>query len=223
MTTGLIGGVGLTLLQVYDQGPGPDGVKAGCAHVHGLTDDAYFGVGGEGAVELHDLENGFRSVPISKGTFVQFPPWTLHRSVSHDGLEVLAMMGNQGLAERGDARVFFGGAADADPERYDRLKALVAEGSGGALERRDRSAEAYVELMDQWHNDRPAYQASLERFFACHHRTIEATPDLAAWRDKGGSEDASAVGSVGQWSASDANQTYGMCGILRQIESLSAG
>ena len=83
MTAALIGNVGLTLLQVYDRDAGPDGVRGGCAHVHGLTDEAYFGIGGAGAIELHDRETGFRTIPITKGTYVQFPPWTLHRSVSY--------------------------------------------------------------------------------------------------------------------------------------------
>ena len=124
MTATLIGNVGLTLLKVYDQEAGPDGVHAGCAHVHGLTDEAYFGIGGDGAIEIHDRKTGFRTIPIAKGAYVQFPPWTLHRSVSFDGLEVFTVMGNSGLAERGDARIFFGKEADDNPQLHAKLKDL---------------------------------------------------------------------------------------------------
>ena len=208
MTAALIGNVGLTVLQVYDRNAGPDGVRGGCAHVHGLTDEAYFGIAGEGAIELHDLQTGFRSIPITKGTYVQFPPWTLHRSVSVDGLEVLAVMGNLGLAERGDARIFFGAAADADPDLYATLKDLVAGGEDGALRRRDHSAEAYAELMRQWRGDRP---------------TIETTQDLNAWRTKADPEGAASVATVGRWQADDTEEVFGMCGMLRQVGTLSAG
>ena len=77
-----IAGIGLTHLSVYEQRPAPDGLSSGCAHVHALTDEAYYVVAGEGAIELHDAERGFRSVPLARGDFVQFPPGTLHRSVS---------------------------------------------------------------------------------------------------------------------------------------------
>ena len=223
MTAALIGNVGLTLLEVYDRDAGPDGVRGGCAHVHGLTDEAYFGIGGAGAIELHDRETGFRTIPITKGTYVQFPPWTLHRSVSYDGLEVLAVMGNMGLAERGDARIFFGDAADEDPDLYATLKGLVADGEDGALRRRNHSAEAYGQLMRLWHDDRPAYEAALDRFFARHRQTIESTPALAAWRTKADTEGAATVATVGRWQADSAKKTFGMCGMLRQVDKLSAG
>ncbi len=168
----LIAGVGLTHLRVYHQRHGPDGVHSGCAHVHGVTEEAYVGLSGEGCVELHHPETGFRSVPIRKGTYVQFPPDTLHRSVSHDRLEVLAIMGGAGLAERGDARIYFGADVDRRPDEYLKLKSTVEQGEAGALERRDASVRAYVGLMDLWHRDREAYTAELRRFVAVHHGTL---------------------------------------------------
>ncbi|MCG8509727.1 MAG: hypothetical protein MI741_10920, partial [Rhodospirillales bacterium] len=144
MSDGLIGGIGITHLEVYSQRPGPDGVLAGCAHIHALCDEAYLGIRGSGAIELHDLQDGFRTVPIEPGTYVQFPPGTLHRSVCFEDFEVVALMGNSGLPERGDARIYFGPEVDADPEEFERLKGLAAEGLEGALARRDASAEAYM-------------------------------------------------------------------------------
>ncbi len=222
MTANLIGNVGLTVLKVYDTDPGPDGIRAGCAHVHGLTDEAYFGIAGAGAIELHDRETGFRSIPITKGTYVQFPPWTLHRSVSTDGLEVLAVMGNLGLAERGDARIFFGEAADADEDVYAELRDLVKTGADGALQRRVRATEAYMTLMRNWREDRPAYRRTLERFFGRHRETIESTPALSAWAAKSESEAPSAVTTAGRWQADQSDEVFGMCGTLRQVDSLSS-
>ena len=43
-----IAGIGLTHLSVYEQSPAPDGLSSGCAHVHALTDEAYYVVAGEG-------------------------------------------------------------------------------------------------------------------------------------------------------------------------------
>jgi mannose-6-phosphate isomerase-like protein (cupin superfamily) len=151
MQNGLIAGIGLTHLTVYNQSPAPDGCHSGCAHVHAVTDEAYFVLAGTGAIELHDLERGFRSVPLAPGSYVQFAPGTLHRAVNNGGLVVLAIMGNAGLAERGDARIWFGADADADPELYQQLCTLPArKGLEGALERRDRSVSAYMQLLRLW-------------------------------------------------------------------------
>ena len=42
MSSGLLAGIGLTRLRVYDQRPAPDGSLSGCAHVHAFTDEAYY-------------------------------------------------------------------------------------------------------------------------------------------------------------------------------------
>lgn len=229
----LIGGVGLTHLSVYHHRPGPDGVHAGCAHVHALTAEAYFGLSGEGAIELHDPDEGYARVPIVAGTYVQFPPGVLHRSVSTDRLQVLAVMGNGGLAERGDARIYFGREVDDDPAAFARLKGLVAGGLDGALERRDHSARAYMRLMSLWETDRDAWRAELGRFVDVHRAAIAA--DARSFRDAiearvlapaartleaiDGLGQARA-GAVRQWFLADAPETLGMCGILRQVSDL---
>jgi len=242
MTPSLLGGIGLTHLQVYHHRPDPDGRHTGCAHIHALTPEAYFGLHGEGAIELHDPQNGFRSVPILPGTFVQFAPGTLHRSVSTDNLRVLAIMGNGGLPERGDARIYFGPEADADEQEFERLKGLVRTGLEGALERRDVSALAYRRLMRLWETDKPAYRAELVRFLDVHRRAIAGnresfeeavrTGPLAAGRAAlaglaalagpsawgEGSDAASAV----KWTSDRVGSVYGMCGILHQVENMGA-
>ena len=233
MPPGLIAGIGLTHLTVYDQRPGPDGGHGGCAHVHAVTDEAYFVISGTGAIELHDVAHGFRRVPLAAGSFVQFAPGTLHRSVSTDKLTVLAVMGNAGLAERGDARIWFGPEIDADPDRYRQLWRLPAEqGLAGALERRDRSVAAYMALMRLWGLDREAYRAELVRFVDMHARAmaplrerfrevvshgperwlraalarIEALPAAPRWVE------AISVGSEGD------EPRLGMCGLLRPLD-----
>jgi mannose-6-phosphate isomerase-like protein (cupin superfamily) len=206
---GFVGGIGLTHLTVYEQRPAPDGIMSGCAHVHAGTDEGYYVLGGTGAVELHDLERGFRSVPLARGAFVQFPPGTLHRSVSTGGLEVLAIMGNAGLAERGDARVYFGRAVDADPVEFDRLTGLpAARGLEGALERRDASVRAYMELMRLWRDDPAAYRLELQRFITLH-----------ASRFSVAAAGAQALIESGLALEDDAVARFGMCGTLKQYHA----
>lgn len=233
MTEGLIAGIGLTHLQVYDQRPAPDGKLSGCAHVHALTDEAYYVIAGEGAVELHDLEHGFRTVPLEKGAYVSYPPLTLHRTISTGGLEILAIMGNAGLPERGDARIYFGPEADADPELYERYRSLADRGLEGALERRDHSVRAYMKLVELWDSDQDAYRSELARFLACHQEAMAnrradledaaregparlsqiAARRLESLPETVGGEPALHIRSpVGQ-------VRYGMCGILRQLET----
>jgi mannose-6-phosphate isomerase-like protein (cupin superfamily) len=210
-----VAGVGLTHLRVYEQRPAPDGLSSGCAHVHALTDEAYYVVAGEGAIELHDTERGFRSVPLARGDFVQFPPGTLHRSVSTRGLEVLALMGNAGLAERGDARLYFGAEVDADPAGYERLKALPRHGGlQGALMRRDASVRAYQGLLRLWRDDRPAYFDELSRFIDLHRRDIAARRDEFVASSAAAPLAASAVVRHDQL-----DSTFGMCGVLRQFHA----
>lgn len=230
MSSGLLAGIGLTRLRVYDQRPAPDGTLSGCAHVHAFTDEAYYVIAGSGALELHDVEHGFRRVPLQAGDFVQFGPGTLHRSVNEWGLDILALMSNSGLAERGDARIYFGPAVDADTAEFERLRALPKQhGLDGALQRRDASALAYVELMRLWHGDREAYYRELRRFVELHRRLASAqAPQYEAVID----------GGPGQWLRQSLARLHtpsaagpqasgvlhreiptslGMCGVLRQL------
>ena len=238
LSSAFLAGIGLTRLRVYEQRPAPDGEHCGCAHVHAFTDEAYYVLSGRGAIELHDVEQGFRRVELAPGDLVQFPPGTLHRSVSTAQLDVLALMSNAGLAERGDARIYFGAAVDDSPDEYARLRALPqSAGLEGALQRRDASVLAYAHLMELWRSDREAYWAELSRFVALHRRlaSLRATefegivaagpadclrltqerlrsPELAGHL----TPPAAAVRHA------DAQPTLGMCGVLRQLEHATA-
>jgi len=236
MTETLLGGIGLTYLTVYHDPPGPDGVRAGCAHIHAITPEAYFGVAGEGAIELHDPEHGFRRQVIRKGTFVQFPPGTLHRSVSFRNLEVLAVMGNGGLAERGDARIYFGKQVDETPGEYERLRDLVKTGRDGALARRDASARGYGELLRLWERDKAAYAAELMRFRQVHRAFLAPRVEaLKAVVEEGPVRVAEeALDNLSRLKLADEprgfeaamsetfdhDEVFGMCGTLRQVTGL---
>ena len=178
MSVSLIAGIGISRVVVYAQRPAPDGQNGGSPHIHSVTDEAYYVTKGTGWVELHDLERGFRRVRLEPGTYVDFEPGVLHRLVNEDGLELLAIMGNAGLPEAGDARMYFGPEVDASPERYEELWTLPRrEGLAGALERRDRAVEAYAELARRWATDREAYFAELRRFIGTANRAAMAKKD----------------------------------------------
>src|SRR5689334_13939770 len=170
---GLIGGIGLTEVHVYAQRPAPDGKFSGCPHVHAVTDEGYFVLEGRGAVEFHDLTNGFRSLTLEPGQHVHFPPLVMHRLISDGDLIILGMMGNAGLAERGEARIYFGREVDADPSKFEALVSLPRRlGLEGALQRRDAGVAAYQQFMNLWHADRDAYFAELRRFIDLHCREM---------------------------------------------------
>lgn len=231
----LISGIGLTHLTVYDQRPAPDGLMSGSPHVHALTDEGYYVISGRGQAELHDLKQGFRSVDLAPGFYLQFPPGVLHRLVSADHLVLLAVMGNAGLAERGDARIYFGKAVDDDPAEFARLVGLAkTNGLEGALDRRDAAVRAYIALLELWAKDRAAYFAELGRFIDIHARSaaesrtgfeeaVEA--GAVAWGERFRKRLKSLPMTVGEPSpillnSPPAEPALGMCGLLRPVTSL---
>ncbi len=170
---GLIGGIGLTEVHVYAQRPAPDGTFSGCPHVHAVVDEGYFVLQGTGWVDFHDLEHGYRQMRLEPGDYVHFPPMVMHRLVSDGDLIILGMMGSAGLAERGEARIYFGRSVDEDAHQFQALMALPqSRGLEGALERRDKAVAGYLELMRLWETDRTAYGKELERFFTVHRNAM---------------------------------------------------
>jgi len=232
----LISGIGLTHLTVYDQRQAPDGLMSGSPHVHAVTDEGYYVMSGKGRVELHDLENGFRSVDLLPGRYIQFPPGVIHRLVNTDRLVLLVVMGNAGLAEHGDARIYFGNKVDDDPAEFARLTGLAkAKGLEGALDRRDAAVRAYSGLLELWAKDRNAYFREIERFVGVHLKAaagrreafseaVEAGP--VAWGERfrkrieglpAATDDAGPIIHV-----PPENTTLGMCGILRPVAGFEA-
>lgn len=231
MNNGLIGGTGISRVVVYAQRPSPDGRHGGSPHVHSVTDEAYYVTRGTGWVELHDLRRGLRRVRLEPGTYVDFEPGVLHRLVNEDGLELLAIMGNAGLPEAGDARMYFGPEVDASPERYEELWTLPRRrGLEGALERRDRAVEAYGTLVRCWETDRAAYFADLRRFLGAANRAAQARKEsfgphiehgpqarLAAVRDRMERLDSVAGHPAVRIQSPDGDVALGMCGELYPV------
>jgi len=233
MKSEIIGGVGLTHLTVYEQRRAPDGEFSGSPHVHALTDEAYYVIGGRGRAELHDVEHGFRTVTLKPGDYMQFPPCVIHRIVSTGGLVILAVMGNAGLAENGDARIYFGKAVDDDSDEYARLAGLAKNGLTGALDRRDAAVRAYGMLITMWESNREGYFAELKRFVDKHLNgamKYEAkfsqaiTEGPFAWGKRSISRlSALPKGEAdleGEFHRPGPDYSYGMCGILRPIMGL---
>ncbi len=230
----IISGIGLTHLTVYDQRPAPDGQQSGSPHVHAVTDEGYYVISGTGRVELHDLKNGFRTVDLSPGRYLQFPPGTLHRLVNTGGLTILVVMGNAGLAERGDARMYFGKRVDDDPVEYARLAGLAkARGLEGALDRRDAAIRAYLGLLDLWRKDQKAYYGDLKRFIDAHNRAMEKMKDKlqddveagpVAWGSIAALRLENLPGAeeyqVPRLFTPDEKTSLGMCGVLRPVTNL---
>jgi mannose-6-phosphate isomerase-like protein (cupin superfamily) len=233
---GLVGGIGLTRLAVYDQRPAPDGLNSGSPHVHAVTDEGYYVLSGSGRVELHDLRHGFRTLDLIPGRYLQYPPGVLHRLISVERLVLLVVMGNAGLAERGDARIYFGKEVDESPAEYARLAGLpAARGLEGALDRRDAAVRAYRGLLELWASDRAAYFAELKRFIDVHMRAaaerkgdfaaaVEAGP--IAWGEKfrGRLADLPLVaeGPGPVLHVPTGETALGMCGILMPVTKLEA-
>jgi len=227
----LISGIGLTQLTVYDQRPAPDGLMSGSPHVHAVTDEGYYVMSGKGSVELHDLKDGFRTVELSPGRYVQFPPGVMHRLVNTDHLVLLVIMGNAGLAEQGDARIYFGQKVDDDPAEFARLTGLAKTGGlEGALDRRDAAISAYAGLLKLWSTDRKAYFRELARFIGIHMKAaaglrrsfaeaVEAGP--VAWGERFRKRVESLPVAAGEGApllhVPPESTALGMCGVLRPV------
>lgn len=237
---GLIGGIGLTEVSVYTQRPAPDGHFSGCPHVHAVTDEAYYVLRGSGWAEFHDLRAGYRRVELRVGDYVHFPPGVLHRLVSGgdgregEGLVILGIMGNAGMAERGEARVYFGPDVDADPAEYARRMALPrTHGLDGALQRRDLAVAGYMGLMALRERDEAAYRAELARFCGVHRAAMAGVAETLREQVRQGPlawahatlDRIDALGSPG-WTGDAADvaanpagseSALGMCGTLRPM------
>jgi len=190
---GVVGGIGLTRITVYEQRPGPDGLNAGAPMIHAVLDEGFYVMNGSGRIELHDIQRGSRSINLSPGRFVQVPPCTLYRLVSSDHLVVLSLTAASVTAEADDTRIYFGKDVDTNPAEYDRLSGLAAtEGLEGALKRRDEAVRAYELFAGLWKIDKPTYYMELERFVG---RQLDAAGPKRAALDK------AVAGGPGAWAA----------------------
>lgn len=158
----------MTRLQVYDT-PAPDGQRGGTPHVHLLCTELYFVLSGSGFVEMIDA-NGFSRVELNPHSALLFNPGTVHRLINPNGdLELLVLMANSGLPERGDNVVCFAAKWLADQTRYE--AAMQVDSVADAYRRRDRGVIGFLALKEVFaaglENGRTAlkqfYQFAVER------------------------------------------------------------
>lgn len=148
----LPGAIGASHLRVYDT-TAPDGRAGGTPHLHTVCTEAYYVIGGAGAVQTLTL-TGFEETELTPGSMVWFTPGTIHRLVNRGDLEILVLMQNAGLPEAGDLVITFPPGHLADASAYDAVAALPPEegagaGTGAAARpRRDLAVHGFVALRD---------------------------------------------------------------------------
>ncbi len=228
----VIGGISITGVQVYDQRPSPDGNLGGCPHLHAVAHEVYMIRSGNGWVEFHEPERGMWTEELRPGDVLQFPPGILHRIVTKEHLEIIALLSHAGLAEAGDARIWFGPETDADEATY-RAAAQLPDNPSveDALDRRDRSVAAYQQLVAWWQEDKPRYRQELTAFRNRHGRAMAARDDLKerllqahpAWGEEGlqrlaGLPQITPDYAPRRWALyGDEPPRLGMCGLLRCV------
>ncbi len=182
------GGTLLTRLKVYDS-PGPDGQIGGTPHVHLVCTELYFVLSGSGAVEVID-RSGFQRVELGKHSAYLFTSGTIHRLINPNrDLELLIVMQNSGLPERGDNLVTFPSEVLADPSRF--ATAMKAETLSDALRRRDRGVEGFLELKAAFERSPEEGRRALDAFYRlCIQRTKPHLQDWYARVTNGAFEDA---------------------------------
>lgn len=228
----VIGGISITGVQVYDQRPSPDGNLGGCPHLHAVAHEVYLIRSGTGWVEFHEPERGMWTEKLRSGDVLQFPPGILHRIVTQEKLEIIALLSHAGLAEAGDARIWFGPEIDANDSAYQAAAQLPANPVlDDALARRDRSVTAYQQLVAWWEQDKPRYRRELTAFRDRHGAAMAAREDMQgrllqahpAW----GEEGLQRLAELPQinpaylprrWSLEGDDPPHlGMCGLLRCV------
>ncbi len=182
------GGTLLTRLKVYET-PGPDGQRGGTPHVHLVCTELYFVLSGSGAVEIID-RNGFSRVELCTHAAYLFTAGTVHRLINpHGDFEVLIVMQNSGLPERGDNIVTFSNEVLEDPSRF--ALEMNAITLSDALRRRDRGVDGFLELKNAFERSPDEGRKALDVFYKrCIQRTKSHHQDWYARVTHGAFEDA---------------------------------
>jgi len=179
-------GVGLTHVKVYDA-PGADGSAAGGgAHIHTVCSEVYYTLAGTGAIELLSFE-GLKTVDLLPGKVVCFRPGVAHRLLNpHANLEILAIMQNGGLPERGDFVMTFPTETLASPAAYS--QAVRVSGDQDALRRRDLSITGFEVLKQAMVRDREKGRELLRQFYRMARNLIAPKVDGFEWVLKSGAQ-----------------------------------
>jgi mannose-6-phosphate isomerase-like protein (cupin superfamily) len=168
----LPGGISVTHLRVYDFS-GPDGLSGGSPHLHFACTEAYFVLGGNGAVQMLSSQ-GYRETPLRSGSVVWFTPGVIHRLINYDGqLEIYVVMENQGLPEHGDSVLTFPAEYLRSEADYLPVASLSPKGSvyadshEAATLRRDLAVNGFLTLRGRVEKEgvdalRPFYEQAVK-------------------------------------------------------------
>jgi mannose-6-phosphate isomerase-like protein (cupin superfamily) len=152
----------MTRLNVYAT-PAPDGQMSGTPHTHLACTEMYVVLSGRGAVELLD-KDGFARVEMAAHDALLFAPGTIHRLINPDGnFEILVIMQNSGLPERGDNVVTFCEEWLSNDQAY--AAAMTVKTLEDAYLRRNRGVEGFMQLKATFAESKEAGQAALEKFY----------------------------------------------------------
>lgn len=168
----------VTRLKVYDSVT-PDGQRGGTPHVHLLCTEMYFVTAGSGSVEMLDWQ-GYSKTELKLHDALVFSPGTLHRLINPEGdLELLIIMQNSGLPERGDNVVTFRNDLLSTDETYQ--KAMKVSGFAEAQARRDKGVEGFTALKTAFEQSLETGREALGKFYAL---AAERTKTLRSnWQD----------------------------------------
>ncbi|MGH3463715.1 MAG: cupin domain-containing protein [Kribbellaceae bacterium] len=172
----LPGGIGISLLKVYDR-ESPDGLVGGSPHVHLACSEGYYVIAGTGAVQTLNAK-GYDETALKPGSVVWFDPGTIHRLVNGGGLTILTLMSNSGLPEAGDAVLTYPPQHLADRASYDAATALTGTGedrTASAMVRRNLALQGFQAL-------RAAGPEALDEFYAAAARLVRSL--VGDWRKR---------------------------------------
>jgi hypothetical protein len=178
MTDQLPGGIGISLLHVYDV-PAPDGVIGGSPHVHLACAEGYYVIGGAGAVQTLN-HKGYTETPLQQGAVVWFDPGTIHRLVNGGDLRILTLMSNSCRPEAGDAVLTYPPEHLRDRPSYDAVTTLLGPDlTAAAMRRRDLALQGFQALRRSYDEQGPA---ALEPFYTAAAELVR--PRITDWRQR---------------------------------------
>lgn len=177
-------GIGLSHLRVYTE-PGPDGLITGGAHFHGVCSEIYYVLAGTGQVEMLSL-NGYEKIELQPNKVVFFRPGVIHRLVNpNKNLEILLIMQNGGLPERGDYILTF--RPDIMENHATYMAAARATNLTEALERRNKANAGFITLRAAMLGDKNEGRRKLHEFYGHARRILLPKVDGFEWVLKSGS------------------------------------
>jgi len=152
----------MTRLKVYDTET-PDGQMGGTPHIHLVCTEMYVVLSGCGAVEMID-KNGFSRVELKQHDSLLFSPGTIHRLINPNrDMEILVIMQNSGLPERGDNVVTFSEEHLMTDEAYSAAMSVTTVED--AYQRRNRGVEGFLKLKAAFDESLAVGQSELETFY----------------------------------------------------------